>query len=135
MCCVLEPSADTEQLVPSILLLRQYYFLAMRVWRPAAACRELLVPAGSSSTSVPRFWLRVLRSADAAALAISSRDAAALASLADVRFSLSSSSSAAEIGASRELLGKRELAQLGAAVAAPSVCMLPARMHSCSSVC
>ncbi|WIA10139.1 hypothetical protein OEZ85_010346 [Tetradesmus obliquus] len=71
--------------------------------------RELLVPAGSSSTSVPRFWLRVLRSADAAALAISSRDAAALASLADVRFSLSSSSSAAEIVASRELLGKLEL--------------------------
>jgi hypothetical protein len=68
------------------------------------------VPADSSSTSVPRFWLRVLRSADAAALAISSRDAAVLASLADVRFSLSSSSSSpAEPGASRELVGKREL--------------------------
>jgi hypothetical protein len=67
------------------------------------------VPADSSSTSVPRFWLRVLRSADAAALAISSRDAAVLASLADVRFSLSSSgSSPAEPGASRELVGKRE---------------------------
>jgi hypothetical protein len=76
---------------------------------PAAACRKLLVPAVSSSTAVPRFWLRVLRSADAAALAISSRDAAVLASLADVRFSLTSSSiSPAEPGASKELLGKRE---------------------------
>lgn len=90
-----------------------------RVWtslRPgllhAFCCRSLLVPSGSSSTAVPRFWLRVLRSADAAALAISSRDAAVLAALADVRFSLSpsssSSSSSGAAGSSKELHGKRK---------------------------
>lgn len=52
----------------------------------------------------------MLRSADAAALAISSRDAAVLAALSDVRFSLSSSSSSSpsEGAGSRELRGKRE---------------------------
>eukprot|EP00879_Flechtneria_rotunda_P025860 GHRR01027513.1.p1 GENE.GHRR01027513.1~~GHRR01027513.1.p1 ORF type:complete len:253 (+),score=116.37 GHRR01027513.1:224-982(+) len=56
--------------------------------------RALLVPAGAKSTISPRFWLRVLRSADAAALAISRRDAAVLAALTDVRFQLSRGSKA-----------------------------------------
>ncbi|KAF8069510.1 NUDT19 [Scenedesmus sp. PABB004] len=66
--------------------------------------RALLLPPGASEPSVPRFWLRVLRSADAAALAISSRDAAVLASLADVRLSIT-----AGAGSSREAHGKLEL--------------------------
>jgi hypothetical protein len=46
---------------------------------------------------VPRFWLRVLKAADAAALAISPRDAAVLAALADVRFSLDATPGATEL--------------------------------------
>eukprot|EP00878_Enallax_costatus_P038880 GHUV01044368.1.p1 GENE.GHUV01044368.1~~GHUV01044368.1.p1 ORF type:complete len:515 (+),score=231.98 GHUV01044368.1:220-1764(+) len=67
--------------------------------------RGHLLPPGSSSTVVPRFWLRVLRSADAAALAVSPRDAAVLAHLADIRFSLTS----VDAGSSKELHGKLEL--------------------------
>jgi hypothetical protein len=60
-------------------------------------CRSLLLPDGTDHTAVPRFWLRVLKSADAAALAISPRDAAVLACLADVRFSLNGSPSSSEL--------------------------------------
>jgi hypothetical protein len=60
-------------------------------------CRSLLLPEGADTTTVPRFWLRVLKSADAAALAISPRDAAVLACLADVRFSLNGSPSSSEL--------------------------------------
>jgi hypothetical protein len=62
-----------------------------------ACCRALLLPKGASETQVPRFWLRVLKSADAAALAISPRDAAVLAALADVRFSLDGTAGASEL--------------------------------------
>jgi hypothetical protein len=59
---------------------------------------------------VPRFWLRVLRSADAAALAVTARDAAVLACLADVRFSLRSNVSSEDSSSvMKELHGKREL--------------------------
>lgn len=66
----------------------------------------MLLPSGNSC-SIPRFWLRVLRSADTAALAISPRDAAVLANLADVRFSLSSPVSDGSGG--KELHGRCEL--------------------------
>lgn len=61
------------------------------------ARRALLLPEGADATQVPRFWLRVLKSADAAALAISPRDAAVLAALADVRFSLDTTPGASEL--------------------------------------
>jgi hypothetical protein len=60
-------------------------------------CRALLFPQGADAPLVPRFWLRVLKSADAAALAISPRDAAVLAALADVRFSLDTTPGASEL--------------------------------------
>jgi hypothetical protein len=70
--------------------------------------RALLLPVEGQPLTVERFWLRVLRTADAAALAISPRDAAVLASLADVRFSLDSTEDGSE------LHGRRELVALGA---------------------
>jgi len=60
-------------------------------------CRALLLPKGAAKTQVTRFWLRVLRSADAAALAISPRDAAVLSALADVRFSLDAGAQPSEL--------------------------------------
>lgn len=85
-------------------------------------CRALLLPKGATKTQVPRFWLRVLRSADAAALAISPRDAAVLSALADVRFSLDAGAEPSE------LQGKCECwrAQLLALIAADS-----ARLAQC----
>lgn len=50
---------------------------------------------------MPRFWLRVLKSADAAALAISPRDAAVLAALADIRFSLDGTPADSELRSKR----------------------------------
>lgn len=70
----------------------------MQTWPVlCCCCRALLLPAGVSKTQVPRFWLRVLKSADAAALAISPRDAAVLAALADVRFSLDATPGGTEL--------------------------------------
>eukprot|EP00775_Hariotina_reticulata_P010883 gene10883-11037_t len=70
----------------------------------------ILFPPSTSQPAVPRFWLRVLRSADAAALAISARDAALLACLADVRFSLHSNGSSGESSSiMKELHGKLEM--------------------------
>lgn len=75
-----------------------------------ACCRALLLPKGASETQVPRFWLRVLKSADAAALAISPRDAAVLAALADVRFSLDGTAGASELQGKCECCSRSQLA-------------------------
>lgn len=72
--------------------------------------RALLLPEGAAQPLVPRFWLRVLRSADVAALAISPRDAAVLAHLADVRFSLDGSEDGSELHGRREWQGCRGVA-------------------------
>lgn len=99
--------------------------------RLAERRRALLLPSGAAETAVERFWLRVLRATDAGALAISSRDAAVLAQLADVRFSLSGGG-----GSGGELHGKREWPADGRATAAGAARHSTLLwLHACASVC
>ncbi len=71
---------------------------ADRVRALYARRRALLLEAGAPAA--PRcYWLRVLRAVDAAALAVTPRDAAVLQHLVDVRFELEADAAAAGAGA------------------------------------
>ena len=71
---------------------------AAKVRALLARRRELLAAAGPDRAP-PRFWLRVLRCVDAAALAITPRDAAVLQHLADVRLEVRPRANAAAAAA------------------------------------
>lgn len=62
--------------------------------------RAALAAAGAAGNAPPRYWLRVLRSVDAAALAITRRDAAVLQHLVDVRYEVRAPEGGASSGSS-----------------------------------